>query len=219
MLDNSDTPELIETGRRLLQALVSVDKTAVFALLGTAYEEGGAPKVGDLLRTALEEIGDAWERGSMSLAQVYMSGIISEEAIHHVLSETHVTDTSLPLIGSAVFLDHHGLGMRIVSSLVRSAGYPLKDLGLGADTVRTVDFVGKENIRILLVSVLMLPSALAVEELCREMARLHPEVRIVVGGAPFRLDEGLWKRVGAHAMGKNAGEIFDILHRLRKELV
>ncbi len=219
MSDDSVTSDVKETGRRLIQALVSVDKSAAFALLGIVFEEGGTPKVGELLRFSLEEIGNAWEKGSLSLAQVYMSGIISEEAIKHVLPASHIADTSLPLIGSVVFLDHHGLGMKIVSSLVQTAGYPLKNLGLGADTGRIVDFVGKEKIRILLVSVLMFPSALAVEELCREMAEQHPDVKIVVGGAPFRLDESLWKRVGAHAMGKNAGEIFDILHRLRKELL
>ncbi|WP_163336437.1 hypothetical protein [Desulfopila sp. IMCC35008] len=40
---------------------------------------------------------------------------------------------SLEEIGTAVFLDHHGLGIKIVSSLVRSAGYLVIDLGVGAD--------------------------------------------------------------------------------------
>jgi methanogenic corrinoid protein MtbC1 len=209
--------DIMENRRKLLQALVSVDRTAVFTLLSAAFAEGGASAVGEDLRQALEEIGTAWEKGSMSLAQVYMSGVIGEEAVKRVLPADSATDLTLPQIGTVVFLDHHGLGMKIVSTLVRSAGYPVKDLGLGADVDRTIEFVGQEKIRILLVSVLMLPSALALRELCQQMANQHPDVKIVAGGAPFRLDEGLWERVGAHGTGKSAGDIFDILLRLRKE--
>lgn len=205
--------------RKLLQALVSVDKTEVSGLLSRAYESGGVHELGEILRKALEEIGIAWDNGTMSLAQVYMSGIIGEEAVQRILPHAAQVNDSLPKIGTAVFLDHHGLGMRIVSSLVRSAGYPLKDLGLGADIDRIVDFVRREEIRILLISVLMLPSALAVADLTREMAVRHPGVKIIVGGAPFRLDENLWKQAGAHGMGKNAGEIFHILADLQKDSI
>lgn len=211
MVDNK------ESKRQLLQALVSVDKTAAFELLSAEFAEGGVPRIGEFLRQVLEEIGTAWDQGEMSLSQVYMSGIISEEAINRILPADLVIDESLPRIGTAVFLDHHGLGMKIVSSLVRSAGYPVRDLGLGANVEEILDFVGEEGIRILLISVLMFPSALAVEELTRELAGQYPEVKIVVGGAPFRLDESLSTKVGAHGMGRNAGEIFDILHRLSKE--
>ena len=175
--------------------------------------------MGEILRQVLEEIGTAWDQGRMSLSQVYMSGIISEEAIHRILPADLLVDKSLPRIGTAVFLDYHGLGIKIVSSLVRSAGYPVKNLGLGAKVEGILDFVGREEIEILLISVLMFPSALAVEELTRELAGKYPEVKVIVGGAPFRLDESLWEQVGAHGMGRNAGEIFEILHRLSKESI
>ena len=207
----------IENWRQLLQALVSVDRAAVYSHLSAVFLEGGASAMGEELRQALEKIGSAWEKGGMSLAQVYMSGVVGEEALQRILPADREVDLTLPQIGTVVFLDHHGLGMKIVSTLVRSAGYPVKDLGLGADVERTLEFVRQEKIRILLVSVLMLPSALAVGELCQQLARQHPDVRVVVGGAPFRLDEGLAQRVGAHAVGRSASDIFDILLHLQKE--
>lgn len=147
-----------------------------------------------------------------------MSGVISEEVLNRILPENYWNSPTKSKIGTAVFLDCHNLGMKIVSSLVRSSGYPVADLGVGVNVERVMDFVGKEDIKILLISVLMLPSALAVKELTQKMAKSYPDVKVVVGGAPFRLDEELWKKVGAHAMGKNAGEIFEILSRLEKDL-
>ena len=209
---------MVDREKRLMEALESLDKPAVFQIVEEVYNIGGAFQVGELLRKVLEGVGNDWEQGFSSLAQVYMDGLICEEAIRNILPEDKIEDPSLPRVGTAVFLDHHGLGMRIVTSLVRSAGYPVKDMGLGADVELISRFVEREKIQILLVSVLMLPSALAVKDLTAVLTRQHPGVRVVVGGAPFRLNETLWKDVGAHRMGKNAGEIFGILQDLRKEL-
>jgi methanogenic corrinoid protein MtbC1 len=204
--------------KRLMEALESLDKPAVFEIVAEVYKNGGTFQVGELLRKVLEDVGNEWEQGSTSLAQVYMDGLICEEAVRNILPENQIENPSLPRVGTAVFLDHHGLGMRIVTSLVRSAGYPVRDIGLGADVTVISDFVERERIDILLVSVLMLPSALSVRDLTDEMARRHSGVKVVVGGAPFRLNETLWIEVGAHRMGKNAGEIFGILQDLQKEL-
>jgi len=205
--------------QQLVSALVSVDKSTVLKILNTEFAGRGSDQVADTLQQALEEIGTAWENGSMSLSQVYMSGVISEEILNSILPTDYLSNLNKPKIGTAVFLDHHSLGMKIVSSLVRSAGYPVTDLGAGANIEKVIDFIGKEEIKILLISVLMLPSALAVEELTQGIARKYPDLKVVVGGAPFRLDKNLWKKVGAHEMAKNAGEIFEILSRLEKELI
>jgi methanogenic corrinoid protein MtbC1 len=36
----------------------------------------------------------------------------------------------------------------------------------------------------------------------------------VVGGAPFRFDEALWRKVGADAMGRNGTDALRILEAL-----
>jgi methanogenic corrinoid protein MtbC1 len=43
---------------------------------------------------------------------------------------------------------------------------------------------------------------------------LGSEVKVVVGGAPFRLDDQLWKEVGADAMGREASEALDIIAKM-----
>lgn len=204
--------------QKMLDALEGLERKTVLDLLTETFDAGGSYQLGELIQRVLEEVGRSWEQGRYSLAQVYMGGVICEEAVRKILPETLMENPSLPRVGTAVFLDYHGLGMKIVSSLVRSAGYPLRDAGLGAGVEEILAFVEEEKIQILLLSVLMLPSALAVKSLAEQMARRCPGVKIVVGGAPFRFNTELWREVGAHRMGRNGAEIFGILQDLQEEL-
>jgi methanogenic corrinoid protein MtbC1 len=58
----------------------------------------------------------------------------------------------------------------------------------------------------------MLPSALKVKRIQEETKGL--KTKIIVGGAPFRLDPELWKEVGADGYCKDASEIFNMLEEV-----
>ena len=60
----------------------------------------------------------------------------------------------------------------------------------------------------LLISTLMLHSALAVKEVKLQLSEINPQTKIIVGGAPFSMDKKLWQAVGADRMGENS---FDAL--------
>jgi methanogenic corrinoid protein MtbC1 len=77
--------------------------------------------------------------------------------------------------------------------------------------------VMEERVEILWISVLMLPSALRVKELCDQLRRAGSNVKVVVGGAPFRFDEQLWQQVGAAAYGKTASDALIIARQLIQE--
>ena len=62
------------------------------------------------------------------------------------------------------------------------------------------------RVDVLMVSTLMLRGALAVAELVRLLRAAGSGVRVVVGGAPFRMDPELWRGVGADACGATAAE-------------
>jgi len=61
----------------------------------------------------------------------------------------------------------------------------------------------------------MLPSALKVAQLV-DALKDH-DVKIVVGGAPFRFDPELGKEIGAYAIGKDSGEALEIMHKIMEE--
>ncbi len=195
------------------RALLMLDRDEAERIFLLAAAEGSLIEVtADLVVKGLERIGNGWEQGVVTLSQVYMSGMICEALIDRVMPSQSLEHKPHPVIGIAVFEDFHLLGKRIIYSFLRASGFELIDLGSGLhinDVIRQVD---QHQVRILLLSVLMLPSALHVKELAVKLKERN--VKLVVGGAPFRFDENLWKEVGADATGKNPAEALGIVTKM-----
>jgi len=197
-------------------ALLQLNRVKAAKILKDCYEkEKSFEALEELATMALERIGDGWENGTVSLSQIYMSGVICEELILEYLSEKSAMKLDLPRIGIAVLCDHHGMGKRLVISALHAAGAEVIDFGVGLDVDEIVQKTMENKIEILLISTLMLPSALKVKELKRKLLDQGAlSVQIIVGGAPFRLDSSLWRKVGADADGKNASSILNIIRNL-----
>jgi len=169
----------------------------------------------EVLVPVLDTLGERWQRGDVSLAQVYMSGRMCERLLDEnaAVKPKQLCDHALAV---AVLEDFHVLGKRIVCSVLHSVGYEFKDYGpisLGD----LVEKVREDKIRILLVSTLMLASALRVKLLKERLASLDWEVKLVVGGAPFRFDPDLWREVGADATSATASGVVAVLSTLISE--
>lgn len=199
--------------KQLERAFLMLDKDSAAEILAEALKLGSPIEIaGELVSLTLNRIGTAWENGTLALSQVYMSGIICEELIDKILPPQSPVRKSQPKMAIAVFEDYHLLGKRIIYSTLRASGFELIDLGGGLSADELVEIIHKEGIKILLLSVLMLPSALHVKLLKEKL--IGTDVKIVVGGAPFRFDEKLWKEVGADAFGNNPAEAIQIVSQM-----
>jgi monomethylamine corrinoid protein len=198
---------------QLEQALLTLDQEAAENIILEAVKsESSIKTAGNLISVTLKRVGDSWEKGQLSLSQVYMSGFICEKIIDKILPPQSPNRKGQPKTAIGAFEDFHLLGKRIIYSTLRSIGIELMDLGGGLTIDSIVNAVKKEEIKILLLSVLMLPSALRIKELKNQLAGF--DVIIVVGGAPFRFDEELWKEVGADYYGKDSAEALEIVGKL-----
>jgi methanogenic corrinoid protein MtbC1 len=173
-------------------------------------------RIEQLIVPVLEHIGAAWEQGSVSLAQVYMSGRFCEEIVDTLLPAGDPSRTDHPRMAITVLEDYHFLGLRLVYSALRAGGFALLNYGR-SDVDELVARVIADDIRLLLISALMLPSALHIRTVRDRFRAIGHPVKIIVGGAPFRFDTQLWQQVGADAVGTSAGEATGIIHRLAKE--
>lgn len=199
------------------RALLKINRIKAAEIFKECYAaENGFNLVETISIQALERIGQGWENGSVSLAQVYMSGVICEELVNQYLPDTGGQRDDCPPMAIAVLLDHHALGKRIVTSVLRASGYPVLDFGQGIGIAELVQKTIENKVEILLISTLMLPSALKVKTVKAKLAAAGWPVKIIVGGAPFRLDSSLWQRVDADADGKNAANIVRTIQSLGK---
>lgn len=203
-----------ELAKPFREALVALDRVRAEAVFGEAARDRTPMQaVEAIVVPALEEIGQAWETGELALSQVYMSGRICEEIVERSLPAADPDQGQQSRVAIVVLSDWHLLGKRIVWSVLRAGGIDLLDYGR-MDVQPLVERVMRDGIDILLVSVLLLPSALKVKELTDRLRAAGAAVRVVVGGAPFRFDDGLWREVGADAMGRSASDAVAIVRRL-----
>ena len=78
--------------------------------------------------------------------------------------------------------------------------------------------IQEDCIEILLVSTLMLASALRLRELRAQLDSQGIAVKIIVGGAPFRFDPNLWREVGADATSNTASGAIEIIKEMIGEV-
>lgn len=193
-------------------AVIKYQKEQAFSICQHYLSENSPFEfINDILAVTLENVGRLWEVGEISLSQVYLSSKICEEIVDDLFS-TVVNPSDHPFRIAIVTLeDHHVLGKRIVSSMVRSRGFNLIDYGHGIEANKVIELVEGNGIDILLISVLMYPSALKVKLITDAFKERNIKTKVIVGGAPFLFDRSLWERVGADRMGSNGAEGIQII--------
>ena len=200
----------------LYEALIALDTPKATALFEQAISgKGPVLAVEEMMVPALMRMGEEWSSGKIALSQTYMGSRICESIVDRLLPQGTEQQKGLPKTAIAVLSDYHMLGKRMVLSVLRASGWPVIDYGR-QETDELVERVLKDDTKILLISVLMLPSALKVREVRSALDTRGAKVRIAVGGAPFLFDPGLWREVGADAMGKSAADAVTIVQRWRE---
>jgi methanogenic corrinoid protein MtbC1 len=209
---------MLELIRPFRLALESLDRVAADSLFEEALLRlTPIQAVEQLVVPALEQIGAAWETGSVALSQVYMCGRYCEELVEKVLPPSDPDRKHQPRSAIVVLSDYHMLGKRIVYSMMRASGYELFDYAR-MEVNELVARALADKIRVLMISVLILPSALKVRAVSDQLKAAGAPVKIVVGGAPFLFDAQMWREVGADAMGRSAADAVSIVQRWMGEM-
>jgi methanogenic corrinoid protein MtbC1 len=205
---------MAEINERFVQALLTLNRLAAKRIVAEVSGTLTPLEIAEgMIVQALERIGEGWQRGDVALSQVYMSGRICEELMDDLLPPGAPDRKNRPPMAIATLEDYHLLGKRIVYSVLRADGFDLKDYGR-VTVDEAVRRAGEDRLRVLLVSTLMLPSALQVRDLVLRLKSACPDVKVVVGGAPFLFDPELWREVQADAMGRSASDAAGIIERI-----
>ena len=150
-------------------ALLSLDRLKTNEILKeTSGTWSPMEQVKHVVVPALERIGSGWETGRIALTQVYMAGRICEELVEKILPREAPDRKSQPKMAITVLKDYHLLGKRIVLSALRASGYELKDYGR-MDVNELVQQTLEDQIELLFISALMLPSALKVASVKKQL--------------------------------------------------
>jgi len=209
--------DLTSFAQEMEYALLSTDRLKAEDIMESLPELSTAELIEKIVVPAMDTIGDGWENGTVAISQVYMSAKICEELIEHIQEDKVHFRQPQPKLAMVVLEDFHLLGKRIICSVLRGVGYQITDYGR-LDSEALIAQVQQDKIDILLISTLMLRSALKVQQVQQQLKQLGLTTKIIVGGAPFRFDKQLWQEVGADATAISTRELLPILNAFSKDL-
>lgn len=190
------------------QAVFETDKQAALDVVNQALLDGFSPEdiVFNLVIPAVELMMALIEKDpDANLAQHFMTAQIAADVTEKMLEKF---STPPEMIGRVVIGaaqgDLHSLGKRIVSGCLKSLMVDVIDLGTNVSADKFVDAAITENAQVIAVSAMMVHTAtsekgsLGVRTLLQQRG-LERQIKLVVGGAPYRFDPELYTKVGADA--------------------
>ncbi len=197
------------------KALLQINRIRIEEIINQVKEQFQPIQIiDDLISPALQNIGNKWDKGIVGLAQIYMAARICEDFLDKLISFKEIKRKDQVKIAIAVLEDYHGLGKTIIQMLLHTSGYEIIDYGIGISIEDLITHIKKDNIEILLISTLMLRSALKIKNLKEKINEIGLNTKIIVGGAPFIFDRELWKTVGADYYGRNASEAIQLISQI-----
>jgi methanogenic corrinoid protein MtbC1 len=190
------------------EAVFETDKEAAFKVVHQALAAGISAEdvVFRVVIPAVDEMMSNITRDpDANLAQHFMTAQIASEVTEQMLTlfQRPPEVIGRVVIGTA-FGDLHSLGKRIVMGCLKAMMVEVHDLGVSVAAERFVDEALRLDAQVIAISAMMVHTANS-ESGCRKVRQLLRErglegrFRIVVGGAPYRFDAELYKRVGADA--------------------
>lgn len=182
---------------------------AIHALEQHAAIHGFPCTIETLLEPGLQRVGSMWSEGSISLAQGYVAGKITEVILDESIAcATHVAHK--PLKGKVIIGniedDFHDLGRRMLGAFLRLAGWQVDDLGNDVLASDFVDAAVCAGARVIGVSAMMLTTAMNIRSVRDELDSrgLGASIQLAVGGAVFRMRPALVAELGADGTADSA---------------
>jgi methanogenic corrinoid protein MtbC1 len=211
---------------QLLNLILTADRTAANKLLEESGEkEGYNNAVIKILEPVLEHIGVIWNSNQgVSLAQAYVAAKISEDfmtkiALNHESEPGARPEKCMVVLGN-IEDDFHSLGRKMVSIFLKSAGYKICDLGNDVPALEFVDKAVETGARFIGVSAMMYSTAMNIKKIKVELDRrgLCAKIKLIAGGAVFRLRPELVNETGGDATAANAILAPAVFDKLLKEM-
>jgi methanogenic corrinoid protein MtbC1 len=153
------------------------------------------------------EIGLLWEKNKISVATEHFSTAVTQlimsQLFPYILSNRK---NGYSMVACCVGSELHELGMRMVADFFEMDGWDTYFVGANTPLETIVQLLQDRHTDLLALSVTMEKNVPLATDLIKQI-KDEPDVqniKILVGGLPFRYNENLWQSIGAHAFAEDA---------------
>lgn len=209
------------------QATYDTDRDLALKIVHDAVDSGVSPEdiVLKVVAPSVEQMVTSIEKGrELNLAQHFMVSQIAAEVTEEMINKLKKPPEIIGrvVIGTAQG-DLHTLGKRIVIGSLKARLIDVIDLGVNVPPEWFVDEAVNHEAQVIGISAMMVHTARG-ENGCKAVRRILKErglenkIKIVVGGAPYRFDPELYRRVGADAWADDGITAGKVIADLIKEI-
>jgi methanogenic corrinoid protein MtbC1 len=207
---SKDNP-LAGTEQEFLAAIMSGDRKAALRVSLGALESGVEvlDLYGDVIQTALYEVGRRWESNRITVADEHMATVIAQYVLANIYSQQEAPSMER---GKAVIAgvqgELHQIGPNMVADALEADGWDVRFLGTNTPLDTVVEVVREHKADLLGISATMTFNVHAVSELVASVADLGAgRPRILLGGAAFRQMPHLVKELEGMGVRGWAGDV------------
>lgn len=171
----------------------------------------------EIFHESQHEIGRLWQSNKISIAEEHYCTAATQLIMGQLYPLIFATPkTDRVFVGTCVGGELHELGVRMVSDFMELEGWNTYYLGANTPVKSIIETVIKEKADVLGISVTMtfhVDEARMLIEAIRGDVRCS-DVKIMVGGYPFIVDDRLWKTLGADGFAKDARNAVKVAAKL-----
>lgn len=141
-----------------------------------------------IIKQALYDIGELWERGKISVATEHLASAIVEanlnEQYYKVISNSKKNNKTV--VAACLENEFHQIGIKMVSDIFEMNGWNAHFLGANTPIQELISFVKEVNPNLLAISMSIYFHLPTLEEMLRSIQKEMPYLPILIGGQGFR---------------------------------
>jgi len=172
----------------------------------------------EIFQPAQYEIGRLWQTNKISVAQEHYCTAATQLIMAQLYPYLFTGEKKdLKMVTTCVSGELHELGARMVTDFFEMSGWDTYYLGANMPIEGVIKYIIDIKPQCLAISATMTFHVSQVEEmiqLIRSAPGVSPDLKILVGGYPFKVADGLWKQVGADGFARNATDAIELAEKL-----
>lgn len=202
-------PALGHAARHYLALVLAGERAKAVAFVNDSLDQGTsvADVYLDIIAAAQREIGRLWQANRLSVAQEHYATGVAQLVLAQLYPRVmHASQGGPRLVATCATGELHEMGARMVTDFFEMDGWDTTYLGANTPTESLLQLLHRPVPDVLALSATNSFQVSAVAATI-EAARADPalsNLKILVGGRPFRISNDLWKRIGADASAPDA---------------
>lgn len=211
--------ELGDLAVSYFNSLMDGDRRTASRLILDSVEQGVSVKdiYMHVFQPSQYEVGRLWQVNEISVAQEHFctaaTQLIMSQLYPYIFNTERVGKS---IVATTIGGDLHEIGIRMVSDFFEMEGWDTFYLGANSPASDVIEEIINRKADMLAISVTMSNFLSNAKELIKSVRQNLEcgDVRILIGGRPFKIYDSFWEKFGADGFAGNAHEAVEIANRL-----